>query len=133
MSCTCGKTTASVGGSEVHCPLKQGAIWVHVMDDDATDLGAIPVAVDGDPRPTTRGTGLAVFDPLPFAHWRRRNHRAQGPENQSGEQGLEAGVLSAPYVSGPPSGVFAVTGFATSALPFSPGLRGRCSRSRPNA
>ena len=53
-----------VGGVSKPCPLKKGAIWVHVIDDEVKDVKGIAVKVESAPDKSTDPQGIAAFDPL---------------------------------------------------------------------
>ncbi|WP_332855382.1 MSCRAMM family protein [Duganella sp. S19_KUP01_CR8] len=67
----CGQCGKDIPGTCQHdplvaatpCPLKKGAIWVHVTDDDSRDVAAVPCR--GPVSLRTDDTGIAAFDPLP--------------------------------------------------------------------
>ncbi len=50
-----------IGSAILQCPVKKGAIWVHVFDDAGTGI-QLPVTAPGSKR--TDGSGFASFDPL---------------------------------------------------------------------
>lgn len=52
----------TLGSVAQPCPLKKGAIWVHVVDELANDIGNISCAGPG--QKSTDDTGIAVFSPL---------------------------------------------------------------------
>jgi len=61
-ACDCATAVSSISGS---CPLKKkpGAVWVHVMDDEAANVPLMNVSVAGTLQ-QTNVHGLAVYDPL---------------------------------------------------------------------
>jgi len=61
--CKCGKAPVLLGTVTSPCPLKHGGIWVHVMDDDGTDVETIGITIDIKTKPT-KPNGLSIFDPL---------------------------------------------------------------------
>lgn len=62
LSCSCGAPKPA-SSPEQPCPLKKGAIWVHVLDDAAGNITGATVKRGGDSKPSN-GDGLAIFDPL---------------------------------------------------------------------
>lgn len=62
LNCTC-TASAAVGNSAQPCPLKKGAIWVHVVNDKGEDVKGVTVKKGGDSK-ITDASGIAQFDPL---------------------------------------------------------------------
>jgi len=62
LSCSCGAPKPA-SSPEQPCPLKKGAIWVHVLDDAAGNIAGATVKRGGDAKPSNED-GLAIFDPL---------------------------------------------------------------------
>lgn len=61
---TCGdRTPQKLGATAEECPLKDGAVWVHVMDDRGMDVPDVAAAMDSNGTPTGPH-GTAVFDPV---------------------------------------------------------------------
>lgn len=60
--CKC-TVPSSLSTPVVDCPLKKGAIWVHVVNDLTEDVKDVPVTVNGQTKPTDKH-GIATFDPL---------------------------------------------------------------------
>ncbi len=60
--CGCGHPS-SVSDPVAKCPLKKGAIWVHVVDDKLNDIQGVTATVNGGGEPSDQ-FGIAKFDPL---------------------------------------------------------------------
>jgi hypothetical protein len=61
----CGKCAKEqpVGQTTLACPLKKGAIWIHVTDDAGKDIKGVKVN-KGDDEAVTNKAGLAIFESL---------------------------------------------------------------------
>lgn len=61
-ACTCAeRTPQKLGATAEECPLKDGAVWVHVVDDRGVDVPAVKAAMDSNGEPTG-SHGTAVFE-----------------------------------------------------------------------
>ena len=64
--CKCGPPR-QFGNSVLPCPLKEGAIWVHVRDDEGKNLNGVDVSVGNSSKKTEKG--ISTFGPLdPVKH-----------------------------------------------------------------
>jgi hypothetical protein len=65
MACDCNASPAKIGAVVNPCPLKDGALWIHVLDDGGGNVkDAVALKNGGDNKPTD-ASGLATYDPLP--------------------------------------------------------------------
>jgi len=65
MLCSCVGSPTGVGSIVRPCAKQDGALWIHVLDDEGKDVKDVTAKKNGgDPKPT-EGNGLSRYDPLP--------------------------------------------------------------------
>ncbi len=64
LSCKACAPPSKIGAEAMPCPLKKGALWIEVADENGTGVEGVSVTANGETK-TTDSTGFAFWDPLP--------------------------------------------------------------------
>src|SRR5437868_101537 len=65
MLCSCDTGPQTLGAPVLPCQLKDGALWIHVVDDEGGNVKDAVTLRDGANDMTTKPNGVSAHDPLP--------------------------------------------------------------------